>query len=53
MQYFSSPDDIPHLLRHRYVADNFDKARITEIATLLSQPENTQIYLISKSLDDY
>lgn len=52
MQNFEKPEDIPHLIRQSYVADEFDKARVQEFAKLLAQPENTQIYLRSQSFDD-
>jgi hypothetical protein len=32
-------EDIPHLLRHRYVADDFKKERVQEFASLMVQPE--------------
>ena len=52
MQLFESEQDVPHLLRHRYIADDFDKKRVQEMATLIADPANTQIYLTSKTLDD-
>ena len=38
---FETEKDIPYLLRHRYIADDFDKARVTEMAGLMANPENT------------
>lgn len=51
MQRFEKPEDVEHLLRHRYIADDFDKARVAEYAAHLAKPENTQIYLTSQSFD--
>lgn len=28
MQLFETETDVPHLLRHRYIADDFEKARV-------------------------
>jgi secreted Zn-dependent insulinase-like peptidase len=52
MQRFEKVEDLPHLLRHRYVADDFNKDRIQEMQTLIADPKNSQIYLRSKSFDD-
>lgn len=52
MQNFETETDVPHLLRHRYIADHFDKERIQEMAKLLAQPELSQMYLTSQTLDD-
>lgn len=52
MQKFEDEKDIPHLLRHRFVADHFDKERIKELASHFVRPENTLMFLTSKSLDD-
>jgi hypothetical protein len=36
MHDFEEAQDMPHLLRHRYVADDFDKERVKEIAKLIA-----------------
>lgn len=51
MQRFEHPDDIPHLLRHRYIADIFDKERNQQMAVELGKPENTLVFVTSKSFD--
>lgn len=52
MQKFEAEQDIPHLLRHRFVADEFVKKRIQEIATAFVKPSNTLMFLTSKSFDE-
>jgi secreted Zn-dependent insulinase-like peptidase len=52
MPHFESEEDIPHLLRHRYVADHFDRERIKEMGAHLADPNRSIMFLTSKSLDD-
>jgi secreted Zn-dependent insulinase-like peptidase len=47
MQRFTTEAEIPHLLRHRYIADDFDKTRVQEFAKILAMPEFSQMYLTS------
>ena len=51
MQRFEHPDDIPHLIRHRYIADVFDKERNQQMAVELGKPENTLVFITSNSFD--
>jgi len=52
MQRFEKPEDIPHLLRHTYVADDFDKQRVQEMITEIANPANSAIYLRSMSFEE-
>jgi len=52
MKNFSKESDIPHLLRHRYIADDFDKERVKEMTKLIADPKNSLIFLASKKFDD-
>lgn len=48
MKKFTSEEDIPHLLRHRYIADKFDKPRVHQMTELIANPENSMMFLTSK-----
>lgn len=52
MKKFSQDEDVPHILRHCYIADTFDKARVQEMSGLMTDPKNTLMFLTSKKLDD-
>jgi len=45
-------DDMSHLIRSRYIADEFDKERTVEVAGLLANPANCLAILSSKSFED-
>jgi hypothetical protein len=48
MKKFTSPEDIPNILRQKYVAEVLDKVRIQEFTSLVANPENCLIFLTSK-----
>jgi len=52
MKNFSSPEDIPHLLRHRYIADDFDRERVQEMAKVIADPKNVLVFVTSKKFED-
>lgn len=52
MQHFSTLEDIPQIIRHRYIADVFDKERVQQMAAEIANPANTLVFFASKSFDD-
>jgi secreted Zn-dependent insulinase-like peptidase len=48
MKKFTSPEDIPNILKQKYVAEVFDKERIQEFTSLVANPDNCLIFLTSK-----
>jgi nardilysin len=52
MQKFAHSDDLPHLMRHKYVADEFKSDRIAEYAKAMAEPKNTLCFLTSKKFED-
>lgn len=52
MKKFAKPEDVPHILRHRYLQDEFDAKRIQEMAELIADPANSLIFLQSKKFED-
>ena len=52
MPVFSSDEAMAQLIRHQYIAEDFDKERCAELAGLLADPANCLALLSSKSFDD-
>lgn len=52
MKKFTTEEDIPHLLRHQYIADVFDEDRIKQMTVALAVPENSMMFLTSKKFKD-
>lgn len=52
MPRFEKDEDMEHLLRHAYIADEFTKERSMEFAACLADPTNTLCFLTSKCFDD-
>lgn len=52
MPHFKSPDDMAHLIRHRYIADEFKADKLTEVAEQLANPTKCLIIVASKSFED-
>ena len=51
LQHFSEPETLPHLIKHMYVVERFDKERTQEMSELLVNPKNLNIYLRSKTFE--
>lgn len=45
---FQGDKDLPKLIRHKYIADKFDKDLIKKYGELLADPLNTLCFLRSK-----
>jgi secreted Zn-dependent insulinase-like peptidase len=52
MKQFTTPEDIPHMLRQRYISDEFDKARVQELSEIMADHKNTLIFLSTKKFED-
>ena len=52
MPLFKTDDAMQHLIRSRYIADEFDQDRCAEFAGLLSDPKNCLALVSSKSFED-
>lgn len=52
MPLFKNDEDMSHLIRCRYIADNFDKERTTELAGMLADPKRCLALVSSKSFED-
>lgn len=42
------PEDLKHLMRHKYVADEFCKERVAELGHMIADPTNALVFFISK-----
>lgn len=51
MQLFETDDDLPHILRHAYVADELDHKRVQQMSELLCDPSRVNIYMRSKTFE--
>ena len=52
MAQFKTPEDMAHIIRHAYVADEYKPESLHEIATVLADPSKAIVLLASKSLED-
>jgi secreted Zn-dependent insulinase-like peptidase len=51
MQQFDTEETLPHLIRHSYIVENFDKELTQKMSELLTDPKNVNIYLRSKTFE--
>lgn len=51
MPRFSTPDEMQHLIRHSYVADEYDPDLLRRIGDVLADPRQCIVLLASKSLE--
>ena len=52
MAQFKTPEDLAHIIRHTYVADEYKPECLVEIASILADPSKAIVLLASKSLED-
>lgn len=51
MQLFEAEEDIPNLLSHSYLTEEFDKETIKNLITYLCDPKNLNIYIRSQKFE--
>ena len=52
MPHFKTPEDLEHLVRHQYVADDFKPELLAQVADQLADPSNCLTVLASKSFEE-
>ena len=52
MPHFNTPESMPHLLRHKYLADEYKPETLTEILNHLAEPKQVIVLLSSQSFSD-
>lgn len=51
MQKFDTAETLPHLIRHSYITEVFDKELTQRMSEMLTDPKNVNIYLRSKTFE--
>lgn len=51
MQLFENDNDLPYIMKHKYVVEDLDKPRIQEMSNLLADPNNLSIFIRSKKFE--
>lgn len=44
-------DDIPSIIRHRFIRDKFDKEGVRELANMFLDPSRVMVFLSSKNME--
>ena len=52
MPYFSTPEDMQNVIRHKYIADDYKPELLSQVVDILADPGKCLVFLSSKSFED-